>query len=448
VRHFEAGQTTVDMGDDISSLLAKAWGRLEPAWLHLTAESAEFLRRGLPHDEALGVFWHELVRRVSPPINALHGERVNWDNLQAAARVAFEETALAILGLSSVFLQLRVDSHGCVAAKSAHAYAARLFELLRTRLALRAYESGTPSDTTQGEHAGAGPWVREAELENFVHDQVASIPTLRDTQHLARGHSFVPFYIAHATCYLLVDACGRSGVGAASVRALLLSSALTEFQALRAGGGEPLSAGGERSDRSEEGDGGSRSGEGSDGSGSESGDDHRMEKAAKVAAAARTAATGHEAPSSWFSIECAIRTYRAFLQLDRNHDGMLSKQELQEYADGSATSVFLSRVFEVCPTYEGRLDFKGFLNFALAHERPGSEASLAYFWRALDLHGEGALTSWELRVFLQDVMAGVEANGDDPIDSVAFAKSSPPTSPLSSPSLLTRLTSDVDQVSE
>ncbi|KAJ1624274.1 hypothetical protein T492DRAFT_882108 [Pavlovales sp. CCMP2436] len=59
VRHFEAGQTTVDMGDDISSLLAKAWGRLEPAWLHLTAESAEFLRRGLPHDEALGVFWHE-----------------------------------------------------------------------------------------------------------------------------------------------------------------------------------------------------------------------------------------------------------------------------------------------------------------------------------------------------------------------------------------------------
>ena len=65
--------------------------------------------------------------------------------------------------------------------------------------------------------------------------------------------------------------------------------------------------------------------------------------------------------SNWFSLASAIRIYRQFLDLDADQDGMLSADELSRYSEGlmTLTPAFVSRLYEVVHTYDGRLDYKG-----------------------------------------------------------------------------------------
>ncbi|KAG8466979.1 hypothetical protein KFE25_008358 [Diacronema lutheri] len=448
VAFFTPGKTTDDQGDDVSAMVCGAWERLQPSWLRLrpsarAARGADTLAlaAALPDEEALRAFWRELCVRASPPTNALFGERVNWDDLMAAARAAFTDATLDLLALPALFLRMRVDGHGRVAARSAHAYAARLSELLRTRLVLLRYESATHTADNDGadndgdttaDHAAdndgaggdgdemapgalGGPWVRESEVEAFVHDSLSSMPLLSGSPHLQQGHSFRPFYIAHATRYLLVDAAGSAAPAhAVPLRRLLVSSALSQFLAMRVSTPAATAAAAAPAAAS------------ADGSAATSGDDgdddddaaheRRMATAAKRLAAARAAASDPHARPSWFSLECAMRVYRTFLSLDTDHDGMLGLDELRAYGDGSATEVFLQRAFEVLPTYDAKLDYKGFLHYVLAHERPSDRLSFRFFFGALDLHGSGALGAWELRYFMRGVMAELDEAGDDTVE--------------------------------
>ena len=74
--------------------------------------------------------------------------------------------------------------------------------------------------------------------------------------------------------------------------------------------------------------------------------------------------------ANWYSLPAAIRVYRQFLSLDADHDGMLTPGELLQYGDTqqALTPAFVNRLFEVTHTYEGRLDYKGYLDFVIASE--------------------------------------------------------------------------------
>lgn len=51
-----------------------------------------------------------------------------------------------------------------------------------------------------------------------------------------------------------------------------------------------------------------------------------------------------------------------YLNLDKDHNGMLSKEELSRYGTATLTTVFLDRVFQECLTYDGEMvveRFKG-----------------------------------------------------------------------------------------
>ena len=72
----------------------------------------------------------------------------------------------------------------------------------------------------------------------------------------------------------------------------------------------------------------------------------------------------------------------------------------------SLTPAFCNRLFEVVHTYEGRLDYKGYLDLVVslqalrpASAAPASEAALRYFWRVLNLHDAPSLGSAELSYF-------------------------------------------------
>lgn len=44
-----------------------------------------------------------------------------------------------------------------------------------------------------------------------------------------------------------------------------------------------------------------------------------------------------------------------YLNLDKDHNGMLSKEELSRYGTGTLTSVFLDCVYRKCLTYDGEI---------------------------------------------------------------------------------------------
>ncbi|KAG8449543.1 hypothetical protein GDO86_016261 [Hymenochirus boettgeri] len=106
--------------------------------------------------------------------------------------------------------------------------------------------------------------------------------------------------------------------------------------------------------------------------------------------------------SNWFSAPSALRVYGQYLNLDKDHNGMLSKEELSRYGTGTLTSVFLDRVFQECLTYDGEMDYKTYLDFVLALENRKEPAALQYIFKLLDIENKGYLNVFFLNYFFRD----------------------------------------------
>ena len=126
-------------------------------------------------------------------------------------------------------------------------------------------------------------------------------------------------------------------------------------------------------------------------------------------------------PRNWFSAHNALRVYSQYLELDIDHNGMLSKRELAQYGTATLTDVFIDRIFEECHTYDGEMDYKTFLDFVLAIENKKSKQSLAYFWRLLDIKQEGYIDIFTINYFFRQIVKKLkEIDGD--VVSVADVK--------------------------
>jgi len=127
-----------------------------------------------------------------------------------------------------------------------------------------------------------------------------------------------------------------------------------------------------------------------------------------------------EAEQNWFSMQSAQNVYGAYLQLDVNGNGMLSKSELGRFGSGMLTDVFIDRVFEECQTYrdndtgEREMDYKTFLDFVLAmdnkNSKKNSKQAIQYFWKILDIHHKGYLDGFVINYFLRATLGLLEAN--------------------------------------
>eukprot|EP01052_Picozoa_sp_SAG31_P043892 SAG31_NODE_7465_length_1682_cov_1.409349_3_plen_288_part_01 len=125
---------------------------------------------------------------------------------------------------------------------------------------------------------------------------------------------------------------------------------------------------------------------------------------------------------NWFSPLFAKELYRYYLQLDADCNGMLSKDELRQFGryceDGTAmvfpvpacslTDVFVDRVFEECPLYDGEMDFKTFVEFTLAFVYKHTPEALSYFFQLLDVEHTGKLTGFCINFFFREVLAGIQ----------------------------------------
>ncbi|CAG9764751.1 unnamed protein product [Ceutorhynchus assimilis] len=114
---------------------------------------------------------------------------------------------------------------------------------------------------------------------------------------------------------------------------------------------------------------------------------------------------------NWFSAPSALRIYGHYLNLDRDHNGMLSKSELASYGSGTLTKPFLDRVFQTCLTYSGEMDYKTYLDLVLALENRGEPQALAFLFRILDIQECGYLDAFTLNYFFRAIQDQMKAHG-------------------------------------
>ena len=65
-------------------------------------------------------------------------------------------------------------------------------------------------------------------------------------------------------------------------------------------------------------------------------------------------------------------------------------------------------------TYDGRLDYKGYLDFVIAHEHRSHPNAIHYFFRTLDLSSCGYLSVFDVNYFVRDIVQGLIDSGDEP----------------------------------
>ncbi|RKO96825.1 hypothetical protein CXG81DRAFT_4662, partial [Caulochytrium protostelioides] len=107
--------------------------------------------------------------------------------------------------------------------------------------------------------------------------------------------------------------------------------------------------------------------------------------------------------SNWFSSYNTLRVYGQFLNLDADHNGMLSRAELGKYSHGALSNLFLDRLFQEVRTFDRQMDFRGFLDFVLAVENLPTPEAMAYCFRALDMGGRGGLDALTLETLFRAV---------------------------------------------
>ena len=113
--------------------------------------------------------------------------------------------------------------------------------------------------------------------------------------------------------------------------------------------------------------------------------------------------TKKEMEYNWFSLINFSRIYRKYVELDRDKNGMLSKEELIRYSPG-LTSIFIDRIFEEYQRYENAIDFKQFIDFVLAMENKKHPASLQYIWRTLDVNHNNKVDTFIINMFYKGVI--------------------------------------------
>eukprot|EP00392_Amoebophrya_sp_AT5.2_P014860 g15031.t1 len=243
-------------------------------------------------------------------------------------------------------------------------------------------------------------YLREKDVENFIFELIPTLPQLQQLQE-----EFYPFYVFTAVrkFFFFLD---PKRTGKIWIRNLLVVSILPELYELRA----------ESPNVADE--------------------------------------------SNWFSVENALRVYGQYLELDTDQNGMLSPSELGKYGSGMLTDEIIGRVFEEYQTYRDEsatsqeMDYKTFLDFVLAMKHlhttssgtssgssqsasgnnyrsttagtgtgsppsssaqnlqmnsVGSQQSIRYLWKLIDINHDNRVTSGILRYFLRGILRHANA---------------------------------------
>jgi hypothetical protein len=108
---------------------------------------------------------------------------------------------------------------------------------------------------------------------------------------------------------------------------------------------------------------------------------------------------------NFFSYEHFYVLYCRFWELDEDKDLHLSPKDLERYApEGCLNPAIIDRVFKgygrrLTSGVPGKMNYEDFVYFCLSEEDKSSPRSIRYWFRILDIDGDGILSGYELETF-------------------------------------------------
>ncbi|KAJ3682350.1 hypothetical protein LUZ60_014923 [Juncus effusus] len=122
----------------------------------------------------------------------------------------------------------------------------------------------------------------------------------------------------------------------------------------------------------------------------------------------------------YFSYEHFYVIYCKFWELDSDHDFLIDKENLIRYGNHSLTYRIVDRIFSQVPRKfksisEGKMGYEDFVYFILSEEDKSSEPSLEYWFKCIDLDGNGILTPNEMQFFYEEQLHRMECMAQEPV---------------------------------
>ncbi|XP_075081693.1 putative serine/threonine protein phosphatase 2A regulatory subunit B''delta isoform X1 [Nicotiana tabacum] len=122
----------------------------------------------------------------------------------------------------------------------------------------------------------------------------------------------------------------------------------------------------------------------------------------------------------YFSYEHFYVIYCKFWELDTDHDFLIDKENLIRYGNHALTYRIVDRIFSQVPRkftskVEGKMGYEDFVYFILSEEDKTSEPGLEYWFKCIDLDGNGVLTRNEMQFFYEEQLHRMECMGQEPV---------------------------------
>ncbi|KAM8953504.1 serine/threonine-protein phosphatase 2A regulatory subunit B'' subunit alpha isoform 2-T2 [Pelodytes ibericus] len=125
--------------------------------------------------------------------------------------------------------------------------------------------------------------------------------------------------------------------------------------------------------------------------------------------------------TDYFSYEHFYVIYCKFWELDTDHDLYIDQKDLARYNDHASSNRIIERIFSGAVTRgnavqrEGRMSYAEFVWFLLSEEDKKNATSIEYWFRCMDLDGDGVLSMYELEYFYEEQCEKMETMGIEPL---------------------------------
>ncbi|KAL1559473.1 serine/threonine protein phosphatase 2A regulatory subunit B''beta-like isoform X1 [Salvia divinorum] len=122
----------------------------------------------------------------------------------------------------------------------------------------------------------------------------------------------------------------------------------------------------------------------------------------------------------YFSYEHFYVIYCKFWELDSDHDFLIDKENLIRYGNHALTYRIVDRIFSQVPRkftskVEGKMGYEDFVFFILSEEDKSSDLSLEYWFKCIDLDGNGIITRNEMQFFYEEQLHRMECMAQEPV---------------------------------
>eukprot|EP00178_Gracilaria_changii_P010857 TRINITY_DN3142_c0_g1_i1.p1 TRINITY_DN3142_c0_g1~~TRINITY_DN3142_c0_g1_i1.p1 ORF type:complete len:993 (-),score=159.45 TRINITY_DN3142_c0_g1_i1:1331-4309(-) len=123
----------------------------------------------------------------------------------------------------------------------------------------------------------------------------------------------------------------------------------------------------------------------------------------------------------FFSYEHFYVLYCRFWELDANHDLQIDREDLMRYGSHSLTSRIVDRIFGGyarpldSPENPGFMSYTDFIWFCLSEEDKTSDTAIDYWFRCIDMDGDGLITMYDMEFFYKEQLHRMECFGHEPV---------------------------------